>query len=131
MATNEAPARHAHSALDNRREPEALGRGARSDRRRKQRSHVQRRQPLGGRDHTGRGRDDFKIDVSSLRRRLFDNGYAELAVTGSHAVALATLPRLHKDPFDRMLVAQATVEGVTLVTGDPAVARYPGPIRLV
>ncbi len=80
---------------------------------------------------TGRGRDDFKIDVSSLRRRLFDNGYAELAVTGSHAVALATLPRLHKDPFDRMLVAQATVEGVTLVTGDPAVARYPGPIRLV
>ena len=80
---------------------------------------------------TGRGRDDFRIDAGSFRRRLFDNGYAELAVTGAHAAALAALPRLHKDPFDRMLVAQATVEGVTLLTADPAVAKYPGPIRLV
>jgi len=80
---------------------------------------------------TSRGRDDFRVDAGLLRRRLFENGYAELAITGAHAAALANLPRLHKDPFDRMLVAQATVEGVTLVTGDPAVARYPGPIRLV
>ena len=80
---------------------------------------------------TARGRDDFHVDVSSLRRQLLDNGYAELAVAGAHAVALATLPPLHKDPFDRMLVTQAMVEGVTLVTGDPAVARYPGPVRLV
>jgi PIN domain nuclease of toxin-antitoxin system len=54
-----------------------------------------------------------------------------LAVSGAHAVALATLAPLHKDPFDRMLIAQAMVEGVTLLTGDPAVAKYPGPIRLV
>jgi PIN domain nuclease of toxin-antitoxin system len=80
---------------------------------------------------TGRGRDDFRIDVGSLRRQLLDNRFAELVVTGAHAVALAALPQLHKDPFDRMLVAQAMVEGVTLVTGDRAVARYPGPIRLV
>ena len=80
---------------------------------------------------TGRGRGDFHIDVGSLRRQLFDNRFAELAVTGAHAVAVATLPPLHKDPFDRMLVAQATVEGVTLLTADPMVAKYPGPIRLV
>ena len=80
---------------------------------------------------TARGRADFRIDPGLLRRNLFDNGYSELAVTGAHAVAVATLPRVHKDPFDRMLVAQATVEGVTLLTNDPAVAKYPGPVRLV
>jgi PIN domain nuclease of toxin-antitoxin system len=52
-------------------------------------------------------------------------------MTGAHAAALAGLPAIHKDPFDRMLVAQATVEGLTLVTSDPAIANYPGPIRLV
>jgi PIN domain nuclease of toxin-antitoxin system len=52
-------------------------------------------------------------------------------MTGAHAVALGSLPPLHRDPFDRMLVAQAIVEGLTLVTSDSAVAKYPGPIRLV
>jgi PIN domain nuclease of toxin-antitoxin system len=66
-----------------------------------------------------------------MRRNLFDNGYAELAMTGAHAAAVANLPSLHKDPFDRMLVAQATVEGLTLVTADPAVANYRGGVRLV
>jgi PIN domain nuclease of toxin-antitoxin system len=79
----------------------------------------------------GRGRDDFRVDAGLLRRRLFDNGYVELAMTGAHAAALTGLPAIHKDPFDRMLVAQATVEGLTLVTSDPAVADYPGPIRRV
>jgi PIN domain nuclease of toxin-antitoxin system len=79
----------------------------------------------------GRGRDDFRIDVSSLRRSLFDNGYTELPITSAHAAALGGLPPIHRDPFDRMLVAQAIVEGLTLVTSDPAVAKYPGPIRLV
>ena len=78
-----------------------------------------------------RGRDDFRIDVSSLRRSLLDNDYVELPMTGAHAVALGSLPPLHRDPFDRMLVAQAIVEGLTLVTSDSAVAKYPGPIRLV
>ncbi len=80
---------------------------------------------------TGRNRADFRIDVSSLRRSLFDNRYAELAVTGAHAAALAGLPPIHKDRLDRMLVAQAIVEGLTLLTSDPTVAKYPGPIRLV
>jgi len=76
-------------------------------------------------------RADFQIDVGALRRSLFDNGYSEIAATGAHAAALANLPRIHKDPFDRLLVAQAIIEGLTLITGDPVVARYPGPVRLV
>jgi PIN domain nuclease of toxin-antitoxin system len=78
-----------------------------------------------------RGRDDFRVDVALLRRGLFDNGYSETGVTGEHAMALSSLPLLRKDPFDRMLVAQAMVEGLTLVTADPVIAEYPGPIRLV
>ncbi len=66
-----------------------------------------------------------------MRRGLIDNGYVELAVTGAHAVAIDLLPPLHKDPFDRMLVAQAIAESVTLLTGDALVAQYPGPIRQV
>jgi PIN domain nuclease of toxin-antitoxin system len=74
---------------------------------------------------------DFRVDTGILRRSLLDNGYAELPVTGAHAAALAALPPIHADPFDRMLVAQATAEGLTLVTADPRIAKYPGPIRLV
>ena len=77
------------------------------------------------------GRDDFRVDPRLLRRRLLENGYAELAIAGEHASAVDALPRLHKDPFDRMLVAQALVEGVTLLTADTQLARYEGPIRKV
>lgn len=76
-------------------------------------------------------RADFQIDVGELRRNLFGNGYSEIAATGAHAAALANLPLIHKDPFDRMLVAQAMIEGLTLITRDPVVAQYPGPVRLV
>lgn len=77
------------------------------------------------------GRDDFEVDPRSLRRALLDNRYQELPVTGAHAVAIDLLPPLHKDPFDRLLVAQATVEGITLLTTDSVMARYPGPVRRV
>ena len=76
------------------------------------------------------GRSDFRVDPALLRRGLLDNGYVELAVTGRHAVAMAALPPLHKDPFDRMLIAQAGADGLSLLTVDPAVARYPGPIQM-
>ncbi len=77
------------------------------------------------------GRDDFRVDARLLRRGLLDNGYLELAVTGAHAIALDTLPPLHKDPFDRMLVAQARVEGITLLTSDALLAKYPGSVLTV
>ena len=77
------------------------------------------------------GREDFQVDPRLLRRGLLDNGYVEIPVSSQHAVSLVSLPPLHKDPFDRMLIAQTLTEGVTLVTADAQVARYPGPIRKV
>ena len=77
----------------------------------------------------GLGRKDFHVDPRLLRRGLLDNGYSELAITSEHVVAIQSLPPIHKDPFDRLLVAQATVEAISLLTVDPVVAQYPGPIR--
>lgn len=79
----------------------------------------------------GLGRNDFKVDPRLLRRGLLDNGYSELPIGSEHVVAIDTLPPLHKDPFDRVLIAQALVEGITLLTRDPMVARYPAPVRAV
>lgn len=77
------------------------------------------------------GREDFKVDARLLRRGLLDNGYSELPIASEHVVAIESLPPLHRDPFDRVLIAQATVEGVTLLTTDAMVARYPAPVQAV
>ena len=70
------------------------------------------------------GRADFNIDVSNLRGLALHNGYQELPITIDHIVFLASLPRNHKDPFDRMLIAQAKSENLTLMTSDKTVASY-------
>lgn len=70
----------------------------------------------------GTGRADFQVDVRRLRRRLQQGGCRELAVEADHAIV--ALPPFHKDPFDRMLVAQAAVEGLTLLTSDALLSRY-------
>ena len=80
---------------------------------------------------TSLGRDDFRVDVRLFRRGLLDSGYQELVISSAHATHLDTLPALHKDPFDRMLVAQATSEGILLLTSDTMVAKYPGPVQLI
>ena len=77
------------------------------------------------------GRTDFGVDAHLLRRGLTDNGYLELPINVEHALAVLALPPFHRDPFDRMLVAQATVEGFVLLTSDEQVAAYPGPVRKV
>ena len=79
----------------------------------------------------GLDRADFALDPQVLRRGLLEVGYAELPVTGLHAAAVARLPPIHRDPFDRLLVAQAQVEGIVLLTADKLVASYPGPVRRV
>lgn len=76
-------------------------------------------------------RAEFAIDPRILRRELLDNGYEELPIASRHALAILELPRLHGDPFDRLLVAQAMVEGLVLVTADDLLGRYPGPILKV
>lgn len=79
----------------------------------------------------GLGRSDFYVDPHLLRRGLEDNGYLELPISSRHTLAVSHLPDLHKDPFDRILVAQAEAEGFLLLTSDEMVRQYPGPVRLV
>ena len=76
-------------------------------------------------------RPDFNIDPTTFRHRLLGAGYEEIDVTSLHTLALADLPSIHRDPFDRLLLAQAIVEGARLVTADAMLARYPGPILKV
>ena len=77
------------------------------------------------------GREDFRVEPRLLRRGLLDNGYTELPITSQHAVNVGSLPPLHKDPFDRLLLSQALCEGITLLTSDAQLARYPAPVRQV
>ena len=79
---------------------------------------------------SGLGRKDFNVDAAMLRRGLLDNGYQELPITSAHTLAVGRLPDLHRDPFDRILAAQANEEGVELLTADKRLAGYPGPINL-
>ncbi|MGB8853314.1 MAG: type II toxin-antitoxin system VapC family toxin [Pirellulales bacterium] len=77
------------------------------------------------------GRRDFQVDARQLRRGLLEHGYSELPLTGPQAVSIDRLPDLHKDPFDRMLIAQAEAEGFVLLTADKELEGYGGPVRLV
>lgn len=77
------------------------------------------------------GRSDFSVDARLLRRGLITNGAQELPVTSHHAIAVGGLPALHKDPFDRIQIAQAREEGIVLLTADEMVAAYGAPVELV
>jgi PIN domain nuclease of toxin-antitoxin system len=63
--------------------------------------------------------DDF------IQHAIFDNGFAILPIEPRHTAKLLSLPRHHKDPFDRLLVVQALAEGIPLVSGDAALGQYP------
>lgn len=79
----------------------------------------------------GLNRPDFQLDPGLLYRALLSYGYRELPLKTEHALTLLSLPPIHKDLFDRMLVAQAISEDITLLTCDGLLARYPGPIRRI
>lgn len=72
----------------------------------------------------GLGRDDLRVDPLRLRKMLVMNGYTEIAVASDHALAVEGLPQIHKDPFDRILLAQARTEGFSLVTSDQQLIQY-------
>jgi PIN domain nuclease of toxin-antitoxin system len=76
-------------------------------------------------------RGTFGFDPREIRMRMFENGYEELPISGKHVLGVDALAPIHKDPFDRLLIAQAIVEGITLLTVDATVAQYSGPIRKV
>jgi len=69
-------------------------------------------------------RADFYVNTHVLRRGLLENGYSELAVQSEHVLSLVGLPPQHKDPFDRMLIAQAMQEGIHLLTVDEQIVQY-------
>jgi PIN domain nuclease of toxin-antitoxin system len=78
-----------------------------------------------------KARLNFRVDPRLFRRALLENGYSELTVSSEHAVAVADLPALHRDPFDRIQIAQARVEGLVFLTSDSLLADYGSPIQLV
>ena len=80
---------------------------------------------------SGLNRADFMIDPAALYSGLIGAGYEELPVTSRHALLVRTLPMLHKDPFDRVLLAQAASEGITIITADRVLSQYPGSIVFV
>ena len=74
---------------------------------------------------------DFKVDVALLRPALAEMGFVELPISGVHAERLGSLPPIHKDPFDRMLVAQSLAEPLVLVTNDGVLAGYGEGVKVV
>ena len=79
----------------------------------------------------GLNRVDFCVDTLALYSGLMDNDYTELPVTSRHALAVKNLPDIHKDPFDRVLLAQAIVEGMKFITADSRIAKYPASVVFV
>ena len=75
------------------------------------------------------GRPDFNLEPSLLRQALLSGGWQELPIEASHALAVSQLPPLHRDPFDRLLLAQAQVDGLLLLTADSQLSHNPGPVR--
>ena len=77
----------------------------------------------------GLDRPDFQLEPSLLRQALLEAGWRELPVEAHHVLAVGQLPPLHRDPFDRLLLAQAQADGLLLITADQQLAQYPGPVR--
>ena len=79
----------------------------------------------------GLGRTDFVVDPAALYKGLLRAGYQELPITGRHTLLVSDLPAVHKDPFDRILLAQAESEGIPLLTADRTLLQYPGSLIFV
>jgi PIN domain nuclease of toxin-antitoxin system len=74
---------------------------------------------------TATGRLEIEGDAEHwVPERIAQYGFSALPVELAHALRVAGLPPIHRDPFDRLLVAQAQVEGIPIVTSDPAISRY-------
>ncbi|MCL2603030.1 MAG: type II toxin-antitoxin system VapC family toxin [Defluviitaleaceae bacterium] len=79
----------------------------------------------------GLDRSDFNVDPYKLYYGLVNNGYNELSITANHALAINQLPKIHKDPFDRILLAQAMVENMRFLTSDALLTQYPAAVIFI
>ncbi|QNI71949.1 type II toxin-antitoxin system VapC family toxin [Cyanobium sp. NS01] len=77
------------------------------------------------------GRADFQVEAAALRLGLLGQGFRELPVRPEHVLAVQHLPWIHRDPFDRLLVVQAQVEGLQLLSADRALTGYGSHVRAV
>lgn len=77
------------------------------------------------------GRNDFSVNAGFFRRALLNNNYLELPITGQHTAAVQNIPKIHNDPFDRLIFAQASIEGLPFYTADQTLADYGSPVHLV
>jgi PIN domain nuclease of toxin-antitoxin system len=77
------------------------------------------------------GAKELSAGSSLFRRNLLDHGYIKLPISSEHAGAVFGLPPIHTEPFDRLLIVQAIVEGLMHITHDARMAQYPGAIRKV
>lgn len=77
------------------------------------------------------GREDFQIDPVQILDVMPETGFTELPVMARHAAEVSRLPAIHKDPFDRMLIAQSRTEPLLLLTDDALLARYSDNVRLI
>lgn len=76
-------------------------------------------------------RPDFSVDPAALRAALLDTGFIEVPVTAAHVLGVGDLAPLHRDPFDRLMVAQAKVEGRRFLTTDRLLAGYGNWVEVV
>ena len=79
----------------------------------------------------GLNRSDFCIDPGLLLSGLIENGYKQIQITAEHALLTGSMPLFHKDPFDRIILAQSIAEKITLLTTDKIMAKYPAPVILI
>ena len=80
---------------------------------------------------SGLGRKDFRVNVGQLLQAAAETGFTELPVTSTHAERVTTLPDLHRDPFDRLLIAQALTEPALLLTNDAQLGEYGQHVRVL
>jgi PIN domain nuclease of toxin-antitoxin system len=79
----------------------------------------------------GLGREDFQVDPTLLYNGLIASGYEEMPISTRHVLSVASLPPLRRNPFDRILLAQAASESLSFLTADKALAAYPGSVIFV
>lgn len=77
------------------------------------------------------GREDFQVNPPALRLGLLEQGFRELPIQVNHVLAVQHLPRIHRDPFDRLLVTQAAQERLSLLTADRTLLSYGEVVRWV
>ncbi len=76
-------------------------------------------------------RKDFRVDLAALLQAFPEMGLTELSVSAAHAARVSGLPPIHRDPFDRLLIAQSIAEPLTLLTNDVLLARYGNAVQVV